>query len=59
MQIDQIAELIQRTLTFYTLESKTTYKQGYNELLGPFIWMAIRDSLNAPGDSSVSNKKEA
>jgi len=35
----------EKVLTFYTLQSQTSYKQGYNELLGPFLWLAHKDKL--------------
>ena len=31
---------IEKVLTFYTRNSGTNYKQGYNEILGPFLWLA-------------------
>ena len=40
MSNQEIAEKIEKLLTFYTKKSGTTYKQGYNEIVGPFIWLA-------------------
>ena len=42
---EDIASDIEKVLTYLARESGTTYRQGYNEILGPFLWLAIRDSL--------------
>lgn len=49
---EEVIRAIEKVLTFYTKNSNTTYKQGYNELLGPWLWMALaqEDSTH-----SVSN----
>ena len=32
---------VEKILTYYTKNSNTTYKQGYNELLAPFLWLSM------------------
>lgn len=44
----QIIQEIEKVLTFYTKRSGTTYKQGYNELLGPFLWLAHLNRKKVP-----------
>ena len=44
MSNQEINEKIEKLLTFYTKKSGTTYKQGYNEIVGPFIWLAYKNS---------------
>jgi hypothetical protein len=39
-EISNIISEIEKVLTFYTKRSGTSYKQGYNEILGPFLWLA-------------------
>ena len=42
---DEIASDVEKVLTFAVKQSGTNYRQGMNEILGPFLWLAIRDSL--------------
>ena len=44
MPNQEIVSKIEKLLTFYTKKSGTTYKQGYNELVGPFLWLAYKNS---------------
>ena len=44
MPNQEIVFKIEKLLTFYTKKSGTTYKQGYNELVGPFLWLAYKNS---------------
>lgn len=39
-----IISTIESVLTFYTKNSNTTYKQGYNELLAPFLWLSLKNN---------------
>jgi hypothetical protein len=40
---DEIVGVLEKILTFYTKNSNTVYKQGYNEILGPFLWLTVQD----------------
>ena len=44
MPNQEIVSKIEKLLTFYTKKSGTTYKQGYNELVGPYLWLAYKNS---------------
>ena len=44
--LSQLILNIERILTFYTKVSNTTYKQGYNELSGPFLWLTYLNRKN-------------
>jgi hypothetical protein len=58
-ETSQIVADIEKVLTFYTKRSGTTYKQGYNELLGPFLWLANLNrkkiATNQAGGSKMAN----
>lgn len=39
---------IEKVLTVYTKNSGTVYKQGYNDLLAPFLWTAVQSEQTHP-----------
>jgi len=43
-----IAKDIECLLTYFTISKNTTYKQGFNELLGPFLWLALKTKIELP-----------
>jgi hypothetical protein len=45
---------IEKALTFYTRMSNTSYKQGYNEVLGVFLWLSYLNEFNG----QISGKKQ-
>lgn len=51
---DKIKISIEKVLTHYAKEADTSYKQGLNELLAPFLWLAVQ-SKPSPEQSEESS----